>query len=204
MRWANRFKMGLSSILFLFMRIQYRGSCLARVRETRESLCAMLNLNLDFILHDYSHSYTIQGQKAHFFLYRVVDLTWVLLQHSLNHCLAWENLWAPSESEEKLRKMNDLRMINERRQIQPATQHAPLLKLLTTSLLGPEASPQHHGYPWCHVLFFFFFFLLFTFPRGFAAQSRKLSPRWWLVQVWCVFEHAYLLYVSVFTRCFSD
>lgn len=41
---------------------------------------------------------------------------------------------------------------------------------LTTSLLGPEASPWHHCYNWCHVFFI-------SFPGGFAAQSRIAIPQ---------------------------
>lgn len=67
--------------------------------------------------------------------------------------------------------------------------------VLNTSLLGPEASPWHHGYNWCHVF-------SISFPGGFAAQSRMLSPRWWLaLQVLCMFEHAYSHYVYTRTVC---
>lgn len=58
--------------------------------------------------------------------------------------------------------------------------------VLTTSLLGPEASPD---IPVITEVMSFF-------PEGFAAQCRMLSPRWWLAQVRCAWAFLWTIYLS--------
>lgn len=45
----------------------------------------------------------------------------------------------------------------------------------------------------CLCFFFPSSFSSSSFPGGFAAQPRMLSPRWWLVEVPWMCEHVYLL-----------
>lgn len=102
--------------------------------------------------------------------------------------------------------MNDMRVTNEWIYDVNEDKQAPVLQLQCWPhrCWGPRRLLASWLLLMSCLSFFFFLLFSFAFPGGFATQSRMLSPRWWLLQVSCVFEHAYSHYLSLYTHCLPD